>query len=126
VALNADSMASRMIEDLLWRRGLRKGSLPWNPPLRRPCDRVSVGLCCIAKSEPARDVGNRLFDRSFLPSCMPQMHRQIPCSSRPSRMRASDDESYDNRCNESTSQGLNCGLKPLVKDSEDMEKIEHT
>jgi len=42
------------------------------------------------------------------------------------RMRVSDDESYDNRCDESMSQGLNCGPKPLVIDPEDGEKIEHT
>lgn len=41
-------------------------------------------------------------------------------------MRVFDDESYDNRCDESTSQGLNCAPKPLVIDPEDDEKIEHT
>ena len=40
-------------------------------------------------------------------------------------MRVSDDDSYDNRCDESTSQGLNCGPKPLVLDPEDGEQIEH-
>ena len=42
------------------------------------------------------------------------------------RMGVSDDESYDNRCDESTNQGLNCGPKPLTIDPEDGEKIEHT
>ena len=46
------------------------------------------------------------------------------CSTR--RMRVSDYECYDNRCDESTSQGLNCGPKPLVIDPEDGERIEHT
>lgn len=43
----------------------------------------------------------------------------------PRRMRVFD-ESYDDRCDESTSQGLNCAPKPLVIDPEDGEKIEHT
>lgn len=42
------------------------------------------------------------------------------------RMRVFDDESYDNRCDESTSQSLNCVPNRLVIDSEDGEKIEHT
>ena len=39
-----------------------------------------------------------------------QVKKEI-CST--GRMRVSDDESYDSRCNESTSQGLNCRPNPL-------------